>query len=114
MNSRFDRAASVTLDGTGAGQVQIPVTGGDWVIVASSVQVTSNVKEPTAKLYRNSISDATFLEGSYTGSNDSSDTRHLLTQGEYLTVAWTGGDVGARATARITVVQYPAGMAPRE
>lgn len=114
MISQFSRAASVVLDSAGAGQVQIAVTGGDWVIVGSSVQVTSNVNEPTAKLYRNSISDATFIEGSYTGSNDSSDTRHVLTQGEYLTCAWVGGDVGARATLRVTIVQYPAGMAPPE
>lgn len=112
--SRFTRVAAVVLDATGAGQVSIQVTGGDWVINRQGVQVTSHVKEPIAKTYRGTVSDATFLDGSYTGSNDVSDTRHVFQQGEYITCAWSGGDVGARATFSIGIIQYPPGQAPPE
>ncbi|RGC65000.1 hypothetical protein C5N14_30890 [Micromonospora sp. MW-13] len=38
------------------------------------------------------------LEGTYSGSNDQSDTRHVLLPGETLECRWTGGDPGATAT----------------
>lgn len=111
---RFNRAGNTVLDGTGGGQVEIGVTGGDWVIPRNTCRVATNVKEPTFNLYRSSVSDAHLLEGTYTGSNDTSDTRHVFSQGESIVGVWAGGDVGALATLNLTVIQYPPGMAPPE
>ena len=111
---QFPKAVSVTLDATGAGQVSISPTGGDWVLVNSAVTVSSSTLQPTAKLYRNAVAQVNFVEGSYSGANDSSNTRIVLKQGEQLICAWTGGDAGARASLVAQVVQYPAGTAPLE
>lgn len=112
--TQFTRSVSGVLDAAGGLQVDISPTGGDWVIKRNSVFVSSNTAEPTARIYRNSISQAGFVEGSYTGSNDTSDTRIVAQQGDTLSCVWAGGDVGARATWSLTIVQYPAGTAPLE
>lgn len=112
--TRFKRSVPVVLDATGGGQADIAPTGGDWVIVHNSVSVSSNVNEPTAKVYLNGVSPAGFIEGSYTGSNDASDTRIVAREGDQLSCVWAGGDAGARASWYLTVVQYPAGTAPLE
>lgn len=112
---RFTRASpATTLDATGGAQVEIGVTGGDWVVTRSTVKVTTNTKEPTFRLYRSRVSDAGYLEGTYTGSDDVSDTRHVFQQGESIVGVWSGGDVGAKATLSLNVIQYPPGMAPPE
>lgn len=114
MVQRFTRAGRGTLDATGGVQVEIGVTGGDWVVVGSTVKVTSNVKEPTARLYRSRVSDASYLEGTFTGSDDKSPDRYVFSQGESIICVWAGGDVGAFATLTLNVIQYPPGMAPPE
>lgn len=115
MASRFSVSRQVNLDSTGGGQVDLYPTGnGDWVIVQLGVTVATSTNQPTAKIYRNGVSPTSFVEGSYTGSNDSSDTRHVLKQGEFLSCVWSGGDAGARATMTVTVVQYGPGEAPAE
>ncbi|WP_163570759.1 hypothetical protein [Fodinicola feengrottensis] len=104
----------MTLDATGAGQVLITPTGGDWVLVNMGVSVSSSTLQPTAKLFKNFPAQVNFIEGSYTGANDSSNTRIVLRQGETLFCVWAGGDAGARATLVCQVVQYPPGQAPLE
>jgi hypothetical protein len=113
-SQRFTVNKSVILDAAGGGQVDIYPSGGDWVVVHQSLQVSTNVKEPTAKVYKGGVSPAGFVEGSYSGSNDASDTRVVLQSSNSLSCVWTGGDAGARATYYVTVVQYPAGQAPAE
>jgi hypothetical protein len=108
-------ANNATLDATGAGQVQLFAPGsGDLVVTLQTLFTSTATKVPTANIYRNFISTSNFLEGSYTGSNDSSDTRIVLRAGESLICVWSGGDVGAVATYSIRGVQYPSGQAPPE
>lgn len=114
MQQQFPKAASVTLDATGSGQVLITPTGGDWVLTNMAVSVSSATLQPTAKTYKNFPSQVNFVEGSYAGANDSSNTRIVLRQGETLFCVWAGGDAGARASLVVQVVQYPAGTAPLE
>lgn len=66
-----------------------------WHVTNASVQVSSNVLEPTANLYLNS--KATKLAGTYAGSNDSSPLDVWVRNGVII-CEWTGADVGARAT----------------
>lgn len=107
-------ADSVKLDATGAGQVPLYATGGDLVVTLQTLATSTAVKQPTANVYRNAVTTANFIEGSYTGSNDSSNTRIVLHAGESLICVWSGGDVGATATYRISGVLYPPGRAPAE
>ncbi len=92
----LDVAASVTLDATGAGTVRLQPSNVNqtWHVVQASVLVSSNTKEPTAKLYQNGSS---FLGGTYTGSNDSTSLDITVRNG-YIQCNWTGGDAGAKAT----------------
>ena len=108
-------AGAVNLDATGAGQVQLSNPGGgDLVVTLQTLSTTTAVKQPTAQVYRNVVTQAFFIEGSYTGSNDSSNTRIVLHPSESLICVWSGGDVGATATYRISGVLYPPGQAPAE
>jgi hypothetical protein len=108
-------ANSAALDAAGAGLVQLfPPGAGDLVVTLQTVSTSTATKVPTANVYRNAVTQANFVEGSYTGSNDSSNTRVVLHAGESLICVWAGGDAGARATYRISGVQYPPGQAPAE
>lgn len=96
-------SGNVKLDATGGGQVQVSAPGGvDWTVTRVSIRVSSNVKEPVFRLYRGAVSDSEFLEGSYSGSQDSSDSVHELQAAQPLIGVWTGGDVGATATMSVS------------
>ena len=111
----YPLAQSVFLDGSGGGQVQhFAPGGGTLVVTGQSVSTSTATKVPTTKVYRNFVAQANYIEGSYTGSNDSSDTRIPLQAGESLICVWAGGDPGASATYRLTAVLYPPGQAPAE
>jgi hypothetical protein len=109
MPTPFTQPVQVTLDGTGAGQVVIGPAGFDWLVRRTSVKTSTAVKQPTATLYRGGVSDAAFLEGSFSGANDASDTVHLMQPGELLYCVWSGGDAGARATLVVSGLAYPPG-----
>lgn len=93
----LDVAASVVLDGSGNGRVQLGPTStrATWHVTNASVQVSTNILEPTANLYQNS--KASKLAGTYTGSNDSTNLDVWVRNG-FLLCEWLGGDPGARAT----------------
>lgn len=93
---------SVVLDGSGQGVVIFGPSRPNtrWVVSRLSVQVSSNVNEPTANVYRGTVNPGTFITGTFSGSNDTDSqvTDSPLYPGEYYTCQWTGGDAGASAT----------------
>lgn len=92
----------VTLDASGNGTADVLVpTLERWHVTRIAVSTTTNVKEPTAKVYVDSIGPGNLLSGTYTGSNDSSDEDQELMPGQHLVCQWTGGDVGAKATLSV-------------
>ncbi len=115
LTQSFQASQSVVLDSTGAGQVTISPRGFfDWVVTVSSVNVTTATKVPTANVYKNFVGISNFIEGSYTGNNDASNTRIVLRPSESAICVWAGGDAGATATYRVSGVQYPPNQAPLE
>ncbi len=95
-------SARVTLDASGAGSVRFGPGrhGVRWTIRRITVQTSTSALVPRAKVYRGEIGDAAFITGTFVGSFDVDDgLDEQLDAGEYLTVAWTGGDAGAVATA---------------
>lgn len=93
---------SVVLDASGAGQVSFGPDrhGVQWDITRVAVQTSTSTLVPEARVYRDSVGDATFLSGTFVGSFDSDDSvNETLYQGERMFVTWSGGDVGATATA---------------
>ena len=98
----FKAVEQVTLNAAGGGQVTLSPPGVDWQITLASCSTSTRVKEPVFKLYMDGTSDANFLEGTYSGSQDATDTPHYVPAGSQLIGVWTGGDAGARATLRVT------------
>lgn len=98
MSTPWTYPAHVTLDSNGNGQVLIPSPGLDVVTSTVAVRVSSQTKQPRFDLYIDSIDPSTWLEGTYTGALDLTDTPHTLQAGGVLYGVWTGGDAGAIAT----------------
>lgn len=73
-----------------------------WHITNTAVQSTSSTKVPTVKVYRGSESPSNFIEGSYTGTFNASDTVIDLNNGERLLVVFENCDVGATCTVSVT------------
>ncbi|MFE9102952.1 hypothetical protein [Actinomadura geliboluensis] len=95
-------SAQAVLDASGNGSVRLgPQRHGiRWIIRRITVQTSTDTLVPQARVYRGGIGDASFISGTFVGSFDSDDgLEEQLDNGEYLTVAWTGGDAGATATA---------------
>lgn len=102
MLQKIVKVATTVLDASGNGVASLTPDGGDWKVTITSVSVNSSTSEPTANLYLNTVGDVGFIEGTYSGSSDSSDTSYVVSLGEVLYCQWTGGDPGATATLRIT------------
>ena len=107
---RTSGSASVKLDANGNGQCSVGPAGVDWVITTTTVSTATAVKQPIANLYLNGVSQANLVDGTYTGSGDTTDTKHLLQPGEQLYATWTGGDPGTLAFLRVGAMAYPAGQ----
>ena len=77
-----------------------------WKVVFCSVSVgpapgaSIIVNQPMATVSKVVSGTINFIEGSFTGAADSSDSRYFLEAGNVIQVAWTGGDIGA--TANVT------------
>jgi hypothetical protein len=99
------------VDSTGAATVDLGPAGCDWVITSLSVATDSTSGTPTAKVYRNTVGPSGYIEGTTTGNGDTSNTRHVLADGDRLYTVWAGATVGARATVRVIGAQFPPGSA---
>ena len=94
----FRVADATTLDSSGSGQVDLsPPAGVTWEVSSVSCVTSTRVKEPVFKLYLDAVSDTAFLEGSFSGSQDTTGTPRTVRDRTLIGV-WTGGDAGARAT----------------
>lgn len=103
---------STVLDSTGAGGVDLYPAGGDLVVTKTTVTVSTDVAEPTANIYRGGVSTVNLIEGTYSGSNDSTDARYLVQMGQAVSAVWAGGDAGATATLVVEGALFPPGRAP--
>lgn len=100
----LDESGQVTLDGSGNGAIRIgPLYSVQkWIPTMIVVNVSTNVKEPVFKYFRNSPGATSYLGGTYTGSNDQSDiSGQILNPGESFYCQWTGGDAGALASVAL-------------
>jgi len=99
----LNEAKNVVLDSNGNGTVQIgPAKANErWRVRTVAVSTSTAVKVPTASVYTGYLAPGNLIGGTYTGSNDSTDVDVELGPGSFLTVQWTGGDAGARATVSI-------------
>lgn len=101
----FTQDYSVTLNGSGAGSVSFGPNriGQRWVgpmTIAVNTSTATLIPTATVKL------GTTSLGTTYVGSADSNDVPNVTVHvGQKITVAWSGGDAGAVATASLTCTQ---------
>lgn len=102
MQQRLQDSKRVTLGAGGVGTITFgPGRPGEvWTVNRISCQVSTQILEAQFKVYRGSVGIASFITGSVSGSTGDTDDgiNERLNAGEYLSVQWTGGDVGATAT----------------
>lgn len=105
-----DEQVTITLNGSGNGTAQItppgPRTAPNWSVTNVFVSVATNTLESTAQLYvSRGIKSATAFDARGQTATGSSGDQYAvgfnLRPGDWLTVVWTGGDAGARATMTI-------------
>jgi hypothetical protein len=78
------------------------VFGSRWEITSISVSTTSTALSSSVfKLYRNNEGPSGFLEGTYSGDSDTSDTNLILGTLDKLIFVWTGGTLGSYATGSL-------------
>lgn len=71
-----------------------------WHVTRYTVSSTST-DETTAKVYRNHESTSAFIEGTYSGRQDASDTNMHIGSGESLLCVWSGATAGSRCVFSI-------------
>lgn len=103
-------SASVTLDGSGNGTVQLgpSIPGVSWTpaTVAITVNPVSATVVSQFGLYNGNLQPGNFIGGTYTGDSNSTDVSAVtLHPGNVLTGVWSGGNPGATATMTITGTQ---------
>jgi hypothetical protein len=105
---QLNQSASVTLNGSGNGTVQLgPISAREtWQPATVHVSVSTNTNEAQCSIYAgNSVSPNTFRDATFSGSTGDSTDRvsaDTITCGWYIWAVWTGGDPGARATVNVT------------
>lgn len=100
------RSKSVTLDGSGNGQVtfEIDNTNQRWLLDAIQVETTQGVTQipiPRADVYVNSITPNGHRGGTSSGNNDQATGRAIIYAGDTLYVVWSAGVPGTVASATI-------------
>lgn len=101
---------SVTLDGSGNGQVQVGPISAREIWYPSNAHVSANsgsvTNEAQCLIYvGTSVGTNTFRDGTLSGSSgDSTDAINAdeIRVGEYIFAVWIGGDPGATATLNVT------------
>lgn len=105
------RTGQVKLTAAGAGTATVACPGMDWVIDQRSVSIApATATGASAREYLNNVGDASYLQGTYDGANDSSGRRQLLTPGDQIYCVWADGPPLATATFRVSGLAYPAGQ----
>jgi hypothetical protein len=91
---------TVVLGASGSGQVSFQANGNNARITNLYVKVSTTVNQATCTIYKGTVSDSNVISSTNSGSSGSSFTGAIdLFDGETCFVVWTGGDVGATATA---------------
>ena len=102
----LNTSTQIKLDGSGNGTAKIgPIVGQRWDLSVAAVSITNAVLIPLCSVYMGgSPTPDNFVDGTYTGSFDSTDRVQGLpiTNGQYCWAVWSGGDPNAIATLSIT------------
>lgn len=103
--TQLDAIGTVVLDASGNGTVVLRPGNAheSWTITSTVVRTVTAVKNPVCQTFVGSsgVVGGQAVDTTYTGNNDSSDTKIEVNEGSFLTVVWTGGDVGTQASVSV-------------
>lgn len=108
---RVIKPGSVTLNASGYGVAVVTVPSGvEWDVELISVSTTTatalGLPQPVAAVFHGtSPNPANFIEETFLGNGDSTDSRYKLLGGDSVCVEWTGGTAGAIATMVVRGMQ---------
>lgn len=107
-------AASVVLNGGGNGVVTVgpSMPSERWEVTSVVVTIPNAVLIPTATIYNGPVGDTNRIAFTYVGSGDTAGggSSVVLGSGQFLSIAWNGGDSGAVATATLQGNRYLRGQ----
>lgn len=96
---------TVTLDGTGAGRVELGPDAGPphWHVSAVMIQTNrpGQAPVPRVQLYLDVVDPANSLGLSYDGSFGQASGDQDLVQGQHIIAVWSGGQAGDQATMTV-------------
>jgi hypothetical protein len=102
--------SQVVLDANGSGTVAFQPNGNNARITTLFVKVSTSVKQAAVTIYKGQVSDTNIVGNTNSGSTGAPAFGNIdLFDGETLYVVWTGGDVGATATATFVGQTIPLG-----
>ena len=96
-------SSSANADANGIARVSLgPLRGFErWDVRSTTVASTSSTLVPTCKLYRGGESPSRLIDGTYTGTLDTTDTPYTLHSGDRVMAVFDGCDVGAQCTVTL-------------
>jgi hypothetical protein len=106
VRTRLNTSASVTLDASGNGRLELgPDSGPPYWTVAKMLVGTSRPGQapvPTCSVYLDTESENDLQGSTYDGSRDESAEDIPMQRGQHLIAVWTGGQAGDVATLSLT------------
>jgi hypothetical protein len=97
----LDESASGVFDTVGTAVVQIGPSRRQVWHTSNVAVVTDSALSTAARVYRGSVAPGNYLAGTHSGNGDNAPLEVTLTPGALLTVVWSGGTPGARATVSL-------------
>lgn len=99
----LDEAVTAVADALGIARVSIgPLRAFEtWHVTSTTLASTSSALIPVAKLYRGAEMPSRLIDGTYTGTLDTTDTVYDLRSGDKALAVFTGCDVGAQCTITV-------------
>lgn len=108
---RFKRTDTTVLDAAGTGYATVTCPSGMFwdvqlVSVSTSATVVIGTPQSFCELFMDSEPNpGEFLESTFFGDGDTSDSKYRLLGGESLTAQWTDGTPNATATLKLQGMQ---------
>lgn len=102
MKTRVLTSVTATFDASGNATASVgPIVNSATWTIENIGTTTTSVTQAELSVFRGPPSASNFVEGTYAGNKDSSNSIHYLANGELLSFVWSGGDPGTTATATL-------------
>lgn len=104
MTTELFESGRATADASGVARITLqPLTAFEkWRVSSMTVSSNSSPEVPTVKVYKGGETPSALIDGSYTGTQDRSETNLTLHSGQPLLAVFTGAQIGSTCVFTIT------------